>query len=178
MGYSDLIINGNPKLEQVMAWCHQLMLHPMLAKICGTLWRQSATIISGLGVAWGHVRCPQPEIQISHAIPYLTDEKSTLDQVMAWCHQAPSHYLIQCWSESMVPYDVSKPHWVHHAWWSSKDNVLSRKSNSTGHPLYHYYLIAEKSKSAQAITWFNVDPDLWHHITSCHNKLNPSYLRI
>ena len=27
----------------------------------------------------------------------LTDDKSTLVQVMAWCHQATSHYLSQCW---------------------------------------------------------------------------------
>ena len=27
----------------------------------------------------------------------LTDEKSTLVQVMAWCRQATSHYLRQCW---------------------------------------------------------------------------------
>ena len=27
----------------------------------------------------------------------LTDDKSTLVQVMAWCRQATSHYLNQCW---------------------------------------------------------------------------------
>ena len=32
------------------------------------------------------------------------DDKSTLVQVMAWCHQAPSHYLSQCWPKSMSPY--------------------------------------------------------------------------
>ena len=31
----------------------------------------------------------------------LTDEKSTLVQVMAWCRQATSHYLSQCWPRSM-----------------------------------------------------------------------------
>ena len=29
--------------------------------------------------------------------------KSTLVQIMAWCHQAPSHYLNQCWPSSMAP---------------------------------------------------------------------------
>ena len=29
--------------------------------------------------------------------PNLTDDKSTSAQVMAWCHQATSHYLNQCW---------------------------------------------------------------------------------
>ena len=30
----------------------------------------------------------------------LTDDKSTLVQVMAWCHHATSHYLNQCWPRS------------------------------------------------------------------------------
>ena len=30
----------------------------------------------------------------------LTDDKSTLVQVMAWCCQATSHYLSQCWLSS------------------------------------------------------------------------------
>ena len=42
----------------------------------------------------------------------LTDDKSTLVQVMAWCRQAPSHYLSQCWPRSVSPYDVTKPQWV------------------------------------------------------------------
>ena len=29
--------------------------------------------------------------------PEFTDGKSTTILVMAWCHQAPSHYLNQCW---------------------------------------------------------------------------------
>ena len=31
----------------------------------------------------------------------LTDDKSTLVQVMAWCRQTTSHYLSQCWPRSM-----------------------------------------------------------------------------
>ena len=38
-----------------------------------------------------------------------TDDKSTLVQVMAWCHQATSHYLSQCWPRSMSPYGVTRP---------------------------------------------------------------------
>ena len=33
----------------------------------------------------------------------LTDDKSTLVQVMAWCRQAASHYLNQCWPSSKSP---------------------------------------------------------------------------
>ena len=42
----------------------------------------------------------------------LTDDKSTLVQVMEWCRQATSHYLIQCWPSSMSPYGVTRPQWV------------------------------------------------------------------
>ena len=35
----------------------------------------------------------------------LTDDKSTLVKVMAWCRQATSHYLSQCWPRS-------RPQWV------------------------------------------------------------------
>ena len=42
----------------------------------------------------------------------LTDDKSTLVQVMAWCRQAASHYLNQCWPRSPMPYGVTRPQWV------------------------------------------------------------------
>ena len=42
----------------------------------------------------------------------FTDDKSTLVQVMAWCRQATSHYLSQCWHRSLLPYGVTRPLWV------------------------------------------------------------------
>ena len=42
----------------------------------------------------------------------LTDDKSALVQVMAWCRQATSHYLSQCWLRSPMPYGVTRPQWV------------------------------------------------------------------
>ena len=42
----------------------------------------------------------------------FTDDKSTLVQVMAWCRQATSHYLGQCWPPSISPYGVARPQWV------------------------------------------------------------------
>ena len=42
----------------------------------------------------------------------LTDDKSTLVQVMAWCRQATSHYLNQWWPRSLSPYGVTRPQWV------------------------------------------------------------------
>ena len=41
-----------------------------------------------------------------------TYDKSTLVQVMAWCRQATSHYLSQCWPRSISSYGVTRPQWV------------------------------------------------------------------
>ena len=55
----------------------------------------------------------------------LTDDKSTLVQVMAWCRQATSHYLSQCWPKSLSPHGVTRPQWVNSwlmriwQWWIS-----------------------------------------------------------
>ena len=42
----------------------------------------------------------------------ITDDKSTLVQVIAWCRQATSHYLSQCWPKSLSPYNVTWPQWI------------------------------------------------------------------
>ena len=52
------------------------------------------------------------EIVIRWMLQHLTDHWSTLVQVMAWCRQATSHYLSQCWPRSLSPYDVTRPQWV------------------------------------------------------------------
>ena len=52
--------------------------------------------------------------------------KSTLVQVMAWCRQATSHYLSQCWPSSLLPYGVSRPQCV-----SFDDAIWRHKSGST-----------------------------------------------
>ena len=33
---------------------------------------------------------------------------------MAWCHQATSHYLSQCWPRLLSPYGVTRPQWTCH----------------------------------------------------------------
>ena len=40
------------------------------------------------------------------------NDMSKLVQVMAWCRQAPSHYLIQCQPRSTLPYGMTRPQWV------------------------------------------------------------------
>ena len=53
------------------------------------------------------------EIAIRWMPQHLTDHyKSKLVQVMAWCHQATSHYLSQCLPRSLSPYDVTRQQWV------------------------------------------------------------------
>ena len=69
----------------------------------------------------------------------LTDDKSTLVQIMAWCRQAPSHYLSQCWPSSMSPYGIIRPQWV---------NVIRE------HMLYEIAL----RQMPQAINWAIVVP--------------------
>ena len=39
----------------------------------------------------------------------LSGVKSTLVLVMAWCRQATSHYLSQCWRRSLSSYTVTRP---------------------------------------------------------------------
>ena len=61
-------------------------------------------MIDGGGIPCGFVfRCKSLE---------LTNAKSTLVQVMAWCRPATSHYLSQCWPASMSTYGVTRPQWV------------------------------------------------------------------
>ena len=40
--------------------------------------------------------------------------KSTLVQVMAWCHQATSHCPSQCWSRPVLPYSINRVQCVKH----------------------------------------------------------------
>ena len=48
-------------------------------------------------------------------IPQHFIDKATVVQVMAWCHQAISYYLNQCWPRSMSPYAIIRPQWVNHS---------------------------------------------------------------
>ena len=63
----------------------------------------------------------------------LADDMSTLVQVMAWCHQAPSHYLNQWWPGSTTPlYWVTRNQWVNF-------------HNSQGCPWVHVYSLVSCS---------------------------------
>ena len=61
------------------------------------------------------------EIALKWMSPNLTDDKSTLVQVTAWCPQATSHYLSQCWPRSMLPLDVNRPQCIK---WHLNQNIF------------------------------------------------------
>ena len=66
----------------------------------------------------------------------FTDGQSTLVQVMAWCRQATSHYLSQCWPRSLSPYGITRPLWVN---MSSNHGSLDKVKATSGH------IVANKS---------------------------------
>ena len=57
----------------------------------------------------------------------LTEDKSKLVHVMAWCRQATSHYLSQCWPRSLSPYGVTRHQWL-------KTEFLSHRQYNEGGP--------------------------------------------
>ena len=56
--------------------------------------------------------CISCEIALRWISLDLTDGKSTLVQVMAWCRQPKSHFRCQCWPRSMLPYDITRLQWA------------------------------------------------------------------
>ena len=82
----------------------------------------------------------------------LTDDKSTLVQVMAWCCQATSHYLNQCWPRSPTPYGVTRPQWV--------------KSHLTTPPEKITIQVASRSFNVLASFWYP-DNMVSEFCTSC-----------
>ena len=61
---------------------------------------------------WG-ISC---EIALIRMSLDFADDQSTLVQVMAWCRQATSHYLSQCWPRSMSKYGVIHTHYWRAIW--------------------------------------------------------------
>ena len=111
----------------------------------------------------------------------LTDDKSTLVLVMAWCRQATSHYLSQFWPRSMSPNGVTRPQWVNPPT-SWNCNILSKLGPyhccwCTG-SLYHQTIsnhpVPEKKvfliPSLQALAdvmawhWIGSTADLWIYV--------------
>ena len=96
-------------LVLVMAWCHQLTLVNSFAP--GTSECDSKDEIFNLVLLIGIFRSSHDNA-LRWMPQDLTDDKSALVQVMAWCHQATSHYLSQCWLSPLSPYGIARPQWV------------------------------------------------------------------
>ena len=117
-----------------------------------------------------------------------TDDKSILVQVMAWCHQAASHYLSQYWPRSVSPYGVTRPQSVNSMtpwkWPADQNDIFSntyfvtnikkillektlrcvaRNVLMISQHCFRWWLGAVKH---QVITWTNVDQDLKSHMAT------------
>ena len=97
-------------LLQVMACCRQATSHylkqwwPSSTPPCSVTRPQWIELILWIDI-W-YTSC---EIGFWWVWQNHIDGKSTLLQVMAWCCQAASHYLSQCWPSSKSPYGVTRP---------------------------------------------------------------------
>ena len=106
---SDLVGNIACSME------HEWMAHAMVNRTCGGTvhaWngQHRAAVIGteiSLILSW-HGKLSSSlffwEIAFMWMIKGFIDGESTLVEVMAWCHQATSHYLNQCWTKSMILY--------------------------------------------------------------------------
>ena len=123
------LIDNKSTLVQVMAWCHQATSHYLIQcsprsllpyGVTRAQWvdslapgrsqfnfRQIIFKLILVNGGWGICY----EIALRWMPLDLTDDKSTSVQVMAWCRQATSHYLNQCWPRSPTPYGVTRPQW-------------------------------------------------------------------
>ena len=88
----------------------------------------------------------------------LTDDKSTLVQVTTWCRQAPSHYLSQCWLNSLSPYGVARPQWI--------DKLRpAQKGRCLRDIIFKCIFLSPVSKYTSylaplLLTWFNFNPSM------------------
>ena len=105
-------VNYIPALVQIMDWHRTgnrpLLTHYSMGKVAVFLNRCVIfKLIIGNTVLGTHC-----EIALWWMQQHFTNERSTLVQVMAWCRQATSHFLSQCWPSSMSPYGITRPQWV------------------------------------------------------------------
>ena len=115
----------------------------------------------------------------------FTDDKSTLAQVMAWCHQVTSHYLRQCWPRSLSPYGVTRPQWVNSSTLNKITPILQDTFPKHAHEYFMFLIFIEISSKCvwlmacqrcfrycrgdarqQAITRNNDDQEPWRHMAS------------
>ena len=98
----------------------------------------------------------------------LTDYKSALVHVMAWCCQATSHYMNQCWPRSAQPYDISRLQWVNSL---GPGNALwQHRSRSTLAQVRACCLMAPNHYYPNQC-WFRINKLLWYLL---EKKITPA----
>ena len=97
---------------------------------------------------------------------------SALVWVMAWCRQATSHCLSQCWPRSLSPYDVTRPKWVNCHSLTLLNMVTSHFLKLVlHHHRYHYHHYYHH----------HYNHHYHYHVTSQNwviNKVNPGYFSL
>ena len=109
----------------------------------------------------------------------LTNEKSTLVQVMAWCHQATSHYLSQCWPRVLLnrgwadlTYCITNSEWVkpcgNYCWGGSLEDVVEHFK------FFNFYTWFDnsyrKSILLNCCQGFIADATTLVQVTVCHHQ--------
>ena len=123
----------------------------------------------------------------------LNDDKSTLVEVMAWCRQATSHYLSQCWPRSVSPNGITRPQWVNGITHSCLNSLvpgrpgchfktaiynlvlligLFRSSNGNAPRWMPWDLMDDQSTLFQVMTWCRQATS--HYLIQC----SPSYFHV
>ena len=123
---------------------------------------------------WG-ISC---EIALTWMSLAFTDDQSILVQVMAWCHQATSHYLSQCWPRSLPPYGITRPQWVDRHWPIRPIWPIPNWHFGGSDLFYVFSQVFSGQKVLRnlcnfSITWASADSVLCHHMASVsHNELD------
>ena len=94
---------------------------------------------------------------------------------MAWCHQATSHYLSQCWTKSIWPYGVTRP-WCVKLWGKPRDWLLCPLENQywrslNGQTVDHCKCLWKFGGISLIITW----PLMFSHVNGNDIVLNCIY---
>ena len=97
-------------------------------------------VIGGWGISY--------EIALRWMPLDLTDDKSTLVQVMAWCRQATSHYLSQGWPRSMPTNGITRPQWV-----NVLLTVMLKKEKKTCLNILVYIVLNQYTKLCLMYVW-------------------------
>ena len=114
----DKMLNPHEQLTVWLVWysCHIFLLlwNMNIGYVNALAPRRSKgefeNVIINLALLIGIFKCSYDNVFIW--VPQ--NLKSTLVQVMAWCRQATSHYLNQCWPRSPTPCGVTRPQLVNH----------------------------------------------------------------